>query len=548
MADQTSSGMNQKSVQDSGVLGHFSKSDIRYWQRAIFRQTYTRNGQTLVTRNWAMKIAHKGRRETFALGTPNKAAAAARARDIYLSLQVNGWDATLAKFKHPNEAARLLNANRPCTVGEFLAELSRMTTSQSTFRDYAQAFRQIVSEIFGFSNDTLKYDYRTGGREEWLSKVHAISLADVTPAKVQDWKLSFLAKAGGDPIALRKARISVNAIIRRARSLFSPKKLRHVTLTLPRPLPFEGIEFETRQSMKYRSEIDIEKLIEEARQELDKTDLEAYKVFLLALGLGLRRKEIDLLEWQSFRWKENVVRIEPTRYFHPKSEDSLADLPVDPELMDIFRKYYAQAKGSFVIRSPRPPLPPQPHQYFRCDPIFDRLVVWLRKHGLNGNKPLHTLRKEYGSLLTRRHGIHAASRALRHADLRTTSEHYSDSTARVTPDVGRLLVNIYVQVTVTAEDPDSGQLLRDPRKVLIEVPRAQIERYSIESPKIAGDTTDERLAEDLAGDFAPRALAKTSDPPPRPWRVDRVTLSGRPLEIEGRQPDLSFDSIKSWIV
>ena len=182
-------------------------------------------------------------------------------------------------------------------------------------------------------------------------------------------------------------------------------------------------------------------------------------------GLGLRRKEIDLLEWQSFRWKENVVRIEPTRYFHPKSEDSLADLPVDPELMDIFRKYYAQAKGSFVIRSPRPPLPPQPHQYFRCDPIFDRLVVWLRKHGLNGNKPLHTLRKEYGSLLTRRHGIHAASRALRHADLRTTSEHYSDSTARVTPDVWRLLVNIYVQVTVTAEDPDSGQLLRDPRKV-----------------------------------------------------------------------------------
>jgi len=28
-----------KSVQDSGVLGHFSKSDIRYWQRAVFRQT-----------------------------------------------------------------------------------------------------------------------------------------------------------------------------------------------------------------------------------------------------------------------------------------------------------------------------------------------------------------------------------------------------------------------------------------------------------------------------------------------------------------------------
>ncbi len=388
-----------------------------------------------------MKVAHKGRRETFPLGTPNKAAAAARARDIYLSLVVNGWDATLAKFKHGNQAARALDADQPCTVGEFLEAAARTTTNQSTFKDYAQAFRQIVSEVFGLSNNTLKYDYRTGGREEWLSKVHAISLAEVTPAKVQEWKLSFLARAGDDPLVLRKARISVNAIIRRARSLFSLKKLRHMTLTLPTPLPFEAVEFETRQSMKYRSETDVEKLIAHARQELEENDSEAYKVFLLAVGLGLRRKEIDLLEWSSFRWNEKLVRIEPTRYFHPKSEDSIADLPVDPELMDVFRKYYAEAKGSFVIRSLRPPLPPRPHQYFRCDPIFDRLVAWLRTHGLNSNKPLHTLRKEYGSLLTKIFGIHAASRALRHADLRTTSEHYSDSTARATPGFGRLLVD-----------------------------------------------------------------------------------------------------------
>jgi integrase len=182
-------------------------------------------------------------------------------------------------------------------------------------------------------------------------------------------------------------------------------------------------------------------LIAHARQELEYNDPEAYKVFLLAVGLGLRRKEIDLLEWPAFRWNENVVRIVPTRYFHPKSEDSIADLPVDPELMEIFSKHFAGAKGAFVIRSDRPPMPPRPHQYFRCDPIFDRLVAWLRRHGLNGNKPLHALRKEYGSLLTRRYGIHAASRALRHSDLRTTSEHYSDSTARVTPGVGRLLVD-----------------------------------------------------------------------------------------------------------
>jgi hypothetical protein len=42
-----------------------------------------------------MKIRHEGRRETFPLGTPNKAGAAARARDIYVSLVTIGWAATV---------------------------------------------------------------------------------------------------------------------------------------------------------------------------------------------------------------------------------------------------------------------------------------------------------------------------------------------------------------------------------------------------------------------------------------------------------------------
>ncbi len=529
-------------------LSHFSKTDIRFWQNAVFRQAYTVDGRHCLTKEWYARMQFRGKREFFSLGTPNKAAAASRARDIYLSLVASGWDATLARFKKPGAPKRALDAGRSYAVGQFLEAIAQTTTNQSTLEDYAPAFRQIVSEIFCLSNNNLKYDYQSGGRAEWLSKVHAISLAEVTPAKVQEWKRSFLARAGSDAAALRTARISVNAILRRARSLFSPKKLRHLPLTLPSPLPFEGIEFEARQSTKYRSEIDVEKLIAHARQELEHSDPEAYKVFLLAVGLGLRRKEIDLLEWSSFRWNENLVRIEPTRYFHPKSEDSIADLPVDPELMGVFRKYFAKAKGSFVIRSDRPPLPPRPHQYFRCDPIFDKLVAWLRKHGVNGNKPLQTLRKEYGSFLTRRYGIHAASRALRHADLRTTSEHYSDSTARVTPGVGHLLVNVYVQVTVTAQDPNSGQMLRNFRRVFVEVPRTRIERYRKESPKIGADTADERLAEDLAGDVAPYALGRIPDPPPGPWRVDKVALSGYPSEIEGRQYDLSFDSMKAWFV
>jgi hypothetical protein len=109
--------------------------------------------------------------------------------------------------------------------------------------------------------------------------------------------------------------------------------------------------------------------------------------------------------------------------------------------MNLFRAYYEGARGRFVVKSRHAPLPAKPRQYYRCERTFEQVNAWLRKHGVNGNKPLQTLRKEYGSLLTRSYGIHAASRALRHADLRTTSEHYSDSTVRVTPGIGRLLAS-----------------------------------------------------------------------------------------------------------
>jgi hypothetical protein len=114
---------------------------------------------------------------------------------------------------------------------------------------------------------------------------------------------------------------------------------------------------------------------------------------------------------------------------------------VDQEAMVLSRACYERAKGSFVIKSKRTPLPSNPEQYYRCEPTFEQVNVSLREHGISGSKPLQTLGEESCSLLTRSHGIHVASRALRHAALRTTSEHYSDSTARVTPGIGCLVAN-----------------------------------------------------------------------------------------------------------
>jgi integrase len=76
--------------------------------------------------------------------------------------------------------------------------------------------------------------------------------------------------------------------------------------------------------------------------------------------------------------------------------------------------------------------------YYRCKSHFQRLSAWLRRQGVVDEKPLHTLRKEFGSLVNRAHGIHAASKALRHADINVTNNFYTDSRVRVTSGLGKL--------------------------------------------------------------------------------------------------------------
>ena len=156
------------------------------------------------------------------------------------------------------------------------------------------------------------------------------------------------------------------------------------------------------------------------------------------MAAGLRRKEIDLLEWTAFRWEENVIRIQPTNFFHPKSEDSIGDIQIDDEIMAIFREYHATVKGPFVILSPLQPKPVLRGDFYRCNTHFERLNAWLRLQGVTEQKPLHTLRKEFGTLVNAAHGIHAASKALRHADITFTNNFYTDSRIRVTPGLGRL--------------------------------------------------------------------------------------------------------------
>jgi len=108
------------------------------------------------------------------------------------------------------------------------------------------------------------------------------------------------------------------------------------------------VDFEPTHPTRYRSGFDIAKLTRAAQSELGP---EEFKAYLLGAMAGLRRDEIDKLEWSSFRWEEGVLRLELTEHFAGKSFESVADIDLDPEVVAIFRGFHAQAPGRFVIES-----------------------------------------------------------------------------------------------------------------------------------------------------------------------------------------------------
>src|SRR5690242_4408510 len=147
---------------------------------------------------------------------------------------------------------------------------------------------------------------------------------------------------------------------------------------------------------------------------------------------GLRRNEIDKLLWAAFNWDRGTLQVEVTEHFDAKSEHSIGEVDLDPEFLALFREFRASAGGPFVIHSGVRPRPKAGYSHYRCNRIFARLSSWLRTKGVTGSRPLHTLRKEFGSQICEQFGIYAASRALRHADIGITSQHYLDKKARIT--------------------------------------------------------------------------------------------------------------------
>ena len=249
--EQKQTDVNRKSVQE--VSKQRADTRAREDRCAVLARSHLSadlhaQWQSMQLDHYAVKLQFAGRRETIPLGTANRENAAQKAREIYLYLQSNGWEETLLKFKPKSR----WSSSAATTVGEFCEQVQSVWSGKAkTLGDYIRAFRNDRERHF---QDRRRHiQVRLSSRRTRIVVAKSGSNKATGHHAGQDSKMEgrILSRAGSNPAKRRSASISVNSLLRQAKSLFAPGILKFVKLDIPSP--FEGVQFEPRSRCAIRA-------------------------------------------------------------------------------------------------------------------------------------------------------------------------------------------------------------------------------------------------------------------------------------------------------
>jgi integrase len=238
-----------------------------------------------------------------------------------------------------------------------------------------------------------------------------VKLAQITPEKVKAWRSKQIAKL--NPEEVKKKQVSVNSTLNQARSIWKHSD---------DASPFDGLKWK-QTAKRFKPTVDAPTLLYWAVEELDKQKPELFKAFILCLYLGLRKGEADCLAWEQIDFEGKRLRIETTKHFQPKSENSEREIPIQESILETVSKWRKDADLVFVLNG-GDAKPNVSYTYYRASGTWEQLTAWLRSKGVESPKPIHYLRKLSGSLMYANNDVYAAQRFLGHSDIRTTIGSY----------------------------------------------------------------------------------------------------------------------------
>jgi len=264
-----------------------------------------------------------------------------------------------------------------------------------------------------------------------------VPLADVNaaliPAYQSQAEREYCAQAADDPPTQREAKEralrSTRSTIRQARCLFS----RRGDVDMIQVYREHGIEIPEcvflfcsckvrgrNGKTDYRAPDDslVKETIE--RIELMRSDKSVYIGFWVALGSGLRRKEIRFTRWEYLRLVDGHPRI----IGGIGKDGEQINVPMQSQAFERLLPFKLEWESRVLTARNLNMKPPEGWMIpERGDEWCQRLSLWLRDLGCNTQKTLHELRAYTGSLIYARDPV-AAMRFLRHKSIQVTERNY----------------------------------------------------------------------------------------------------------------------------
>jgi integrase len=139
------------------------------------------------------------------------------------------------------------------------------------------------------------------------------------------------------------------------------------------------------------------------RRGVDELQGDTRLAFVLPLGTGLRWGEIISLKWEDVQ--QDGVRVPAARAKGRRARV----VPMGKKVQSVLTK----ARGQDLVITED------------AKEIHEKLCVWLRAQGVKDSKPVHYLRKCFGSLAVADHGIFLASKLLGHSSINLTASTYA---------------------------------------------------------------------------------------------------------------------------
>jgi integrase len=374
----------------------FGKGTSKYWEGKVYRPLWLDDeGKYREVSNYFVRLMVSGRREAVALNTADRFEAAKKASQLYTRIRTVGWDVALREFDPERHTPKF-----SITIGDVIGILCRADFRVRTKANYIHALRWFAARYVGYK--ASKKTFGPKGSGAYRQQVEAVKLADLKQEAVRGIIDSHIRAAGTDANASRSARISVASFLRNAKAGLS--RAEQEGLVIPDPKPFAGIKKpEGAIAPAYTSTFDAGTLLRKARKQL-KHDKGGYIAVLLAVGAGLRRGEILHLQWHRVDSANNRVLVLASGGWTPKTGESEQAVHVSSGLIEELERFRTK-----------------PEEHVTSPAALDRAVAWLRANGVDTHMPLHTLRKEFGSIINESADLYTASKALRHSSLSVTS-------------------------------------------------------------------------------------------------------------------------------